>query len=381
MKRFIVGLTLLTACQEMEKLPPLEQTPGVQAPPQVFELTASEATAYLTRLAPMLAGRVLNDSELTRIAQEPTASVRAIVDAWTKAPYFKLAARNLIAQKLFVSGEAGGIDFDLPGNLAEYIVANNLPYSTIVTANYCVDDAGAKRTCDTGAPFSAGVLGTRAYLASRAGRFNLTRSSTMMLAFACSRYPMAVELQPRVERAQLINMFQAESLAEQTDERATSGFGNGEQCYTCHGQFAAHAQVFVRFDESGVYETDATGLQDTGTGSELGRSVDGLYASHFRDPVQAKSESSQMMGTQVANLAEAAKVLAQSPEFVACGARNLLEYVLAIDGNTRVDESTLHAVRDAARAVAADPTLATIAVETFSHSRIVRSVVLKEATQ
>ena len=380
MKRLVVGIALLTACQELEKLPPVEQTPVVQAPPQVFELTAAEATTYLMRLAPMLAGRVLNDEERARIAQAPTASVRAIVDAWTKAPYFKLAARNLISQKLLVSGEAGGIDFDLPGNLAEYIVANNLPYSTIVTADFCVDGSGAKRACDTGAPFAAGVLGTRAYLASRAGRFNLTRSSTMMLAFACSRYPMDADLQPRVDRAQLINMFQAESLAEQTDQRATSGFGNGEQCYTCHGQFAAHAQVFVRFDESGVYEPDATGMQDTTPGAELGRSLDGLYASHFRDGSQAASERSQMMGTPVANLAEAAKVLAQSPEFVACGARNLLEYVLAVDASTRVDEATLHAVKDAARLVAADPTLATIAVETFSNSRIVRSVVPKEAT-
>ncbi|MEZ0312437.1 MAG: hypothetical protein ACAI38_11735 [Myxococcota bacterium] len=381
MKRLILGIALLTACQEMEKLPPMEgPVPAPKQPPQVFQLTAPEATTYLTRLAPMLAGRVLNDEETGRIAQEPTTAVRAIVDAWTKAPYFKRAARDLISQKLLVSGESGGIDFDLPGNLAEYIVANNLPYAALLTADYCVDGTGNKRACDTGAPFAAGVLGTRAYLASRAGRFNLTRSSTMMLAFACSRYPMDVEMQPRVEREQLINMFQAESLAEQTEQRATSGFGNGEQCYTCHGQFAAHAQVFVRFDETGAYQANASGLQDTGSGAELGRSVDGLYASHFHDAGQAASERSQMMGTDVANLADAAKVLAQSSQFLACGARNLVEYVLAVDGSTRVDENTLYAIADAARAVAAEPTLATIAVETFSSSRIVRSIVPKEAT-
>ncbi|HSI04806.1 MAG TPA: hypothetical protein VLC93_10030, partial [Myxococcota bacterium] len=105
-----------------------------------------------------------------------------------------------------------------------------------------------------------------------------------------------------------------------------------------------------------------------------------LYASHFHDAGQAASERSQMMGTDVANLADAAKVLAQSSQFLACGARNLVEYVLAVDGSTRVDENTLYAIADAARAVAAEPTLATIAVETFSSSRIVRSIVPKEAT-
>ncbi len=379
MKRLVFGIAILTACQEMEKLPPMEQPTQAQRPAEVFVLTAPQATTYLARLAPMLAGRVLNDEELGRIAQDPTAAVRTIVGAWTRAPYFKHAARDLIAQKLLVSGESGGIDFDLPGNLAEYIVANDLPYATILTADYCVDGSGSKRACDTGAPFAAGVLGTRAYLASRAGRFNLTRSSTMMLAFACSRYPMDTAMQPRVERTQLISMFQAETLDDQADDRARSGFGNGEQCYTCHGQFAAHAQVFVRFDETGLWQANATGQQDTGPEAELGRAADGLYTSHFVDPTRAASEQSQMMGVEVSNLAAAAKVLASSPQFVSCGARNLVEYVLAVDGNTRVDEDALHAITEAARAVATDPTLATIAVETFSNSRIVRSVVPKES--
>ena len=285
MKRLILTITLLSACQEMEKLPPVEQAPtGPRQPAEVFVLTAPQATTYLARLAPMLAGRVLNDEELARIAQDPTTSVRAVVDAWTKDSYFQHAARDMISQKLLVSGERDGIDFDLPGNLAAYIAANNLPYSTILTADYCVDAFGNKGACDTGAPFAAGVLGTRAYLASRAGRFNLTRASTMMLAFACSRYPMDTEMQPRVEREQLIKMFQVESLADQTDDRARSGFGNGEQCYTCHGQFAVHAQVFVRFDESGLWQAAATGQQDTGPDAELGRSLNGLMASHLVDP-------------------------------------------------------------------------------------------------
>lgn len=381
MKRLALCAMLLTACQ-VEKLPPMEEQLVPEKEVEVFALSAPEATTYLSRIAPMLAGRVLNDTELASIGQNPTAAVRTTVDAWTRAPYFKQAARDMIARKLYVSGERDGIDFDLPGNLAEYIVANNLPYATIITADYCVDGSGMKRECDTGAPFAAGVLGTRAYLASRAGRFNLTRASTMMLAFAGSRYPMDVTMEPRVEKTQLIKMFQAETTAEQTDERVVGGFGNGEQCYTCHGQFAPHAQVFVRFDQDGHYREDATGVQGTGPTAELGRSeLEGLYASHYQDAAQSKSERSQMMGQPVANLAEAAKILAQSPKFVATSARNMLEYVLAVDGNTKVDEKVLNSIADAALAVNAQPTLSTITLETFASSHVVRAIVPKEAAQ
>ncbi|MBC7794502.1 MAG: hypothetical protein H7Z43_12430, partial [Clostridia bacterium] len=262
---------------------------------------------------------------------------------------------------------------------AEHIVAESLPYSTIITAPYCVDAGGNEGECDTGAPYNAGVLGTRAYLMSRAGRFNLTRASTMMLAFACSRYPMATDFEPRVDKTVLIKMFQAESLEEQTEAKATSGFGNGEQCYSCHGQFAPHAQLYVRFDETGKWRVEATGMQDTGPMAELGRAADGLYTSHFSDPLQAQNESSQMLGSQVDNLAGAAKVLAARPEFVACSARNLMEYVLAVDGATQVDDDVLLAIANAARAREPDPTFAAIVIETFTNSRVVRSIVPKEA--
>ena len=53
MKRLILTITLLSACQEMEKLPPVEQAPtGPRQPAEVFVLTAPQATTYLARLAP-----------------------------------------------------------------------------------------------------------------------------------------------------------------------------------------------------------------------------------------------------------------------------------------------------------------------------------------
>ena len=81
-----------------------------------------------------------------------------------------------------------------------------------------------------------------------------------MRAFACRTYPMERDLQPPLEADLLIPMFRAETPEEQTVAEATNGFGNGFGCYSCHSQFGAHAQLFVKFDTSGVWHADADGL-------------------------------------------------------------------------------------------------------------------------
>src|SRR4029453_12898428 len=103
-------------------------------------------------------------------------------------------------------------------------------------------------------------------------------------------------------------MFQATAPEEQVDERAKNGFGNGFGCYTCHGQFSLHAQLFVKFDGSGLYRATANGLQDPAPGAELGRSATpGIMASHFKDPERASLEGIELFGTPVKNLGEATK--------------------------------------------------------------------------
>ena len=224
---------------------------------QVAELSPAEAETYLGLLVQPLVGRVLSAAEREQIVARGGAAVTTLVTAWATEPGFAEAARRLVQQKLSVSGNKDGIDFELPGHLAAYVVRHDLPWSTLITADHCVSAAGERIACDTGAPYTAGVLTTRAFLTSRASRFNLTRSSALMRAFACRKYPLEDTLQPRLDRLSLIPMFQAQTAEEQTDPRAQSGFGNGFGCYTCHGQFSAHAQLFVKFDEQGRWHADA----------------------------------------------------------------------------------------------------------------------------
>jgi hypothetical protein len=269
-----------------------------------------------------------------------------------------------------VSGQKSDVDFDLPGNLVEHVIVSGRPWSEILTSETCYDATLAPKPCDTGAPFGAGVLATRAYLIARASRFNLTRSSALMKNFACQVYPQEVSLQPRIDRARLIPMFQAEKPEEQADDRARSGFGNGFACYTCHGQFSLHAQLYVKFDSVGRYVAEATGAQDPQ--GELGRSLNGLMASHLIDPTEAGSERSNMFGQEVANLAEAARVVASQATFVPCAARRFLDFVLAVPFDTIDYQPQLF--REVAAVAGPDPQLTEIAKALLTHPVVVQSI-------
>lgn len=368
--------SMAIACSGAISEPGPEQFPssGETTTSAGFVLSAQHTELYLAKLAPPIVGRVLTPAERALIARGGGKVIEPIVREWTREPGFVQAARNLIELKLSVSGARDGIDFNLPGNLAAYLVKQDLPWSRILTDDKCRDASGGELACDTGAPYSAGVLTTRAYLASRASRFNLTRSSTMMKAFACRNYPQEDTLQPRLPKEVLIPMFRATSAEEQTDERAKSGFGNGMGCYMCHGQFSAHAQLFVKFDEQGRWQKDATGLQDEN--GELGRSLNGLMASHLVDPLKAKEESSQFFGQKVENLAAAARVLAKSSVFVECASRNVVEYALGLAKPPTLEAELLASLAIRARSMGGvDPSFGTIAVATLTHPEIQESIV------
>jgi hypothetical protein len=361
--RLLIAIPMLAACVGgAPKVTPAEK--------------AADVRAYLASLAPILVSRPLSADEQAIIDEaatgnDPMSAVDAILPSWAADPALAEAAREMIQTRLSVSGKTEEINFELPGNLAAYTVANRLPWSTLVTADFCVGDDLAVIDCDSGAPYTAGILTTRAYLKARASRFNLTRASTMMNTFACQHYPLADELEPRIERERLRTMFKADSPEEQEDPQAAGAFGNGFACYSCHGQFAWHAQLFVQFDDQGLWRSDATGIQDPA--GELGRSAAGLFASHLASPDEAKMPASQMLGQPVANLAEAGAVLAASPELASCTTQGVLEYVLGLDQGAEVDPGLIGEI--AAPLAPSTATFADYAVAVFSNRRVIETVV------
>lgn len=360
-------------------------TTGEPAEPGLGDLgyTAEDARVYLATIAPMVVGRLLSAEEDNLIYHFGADAIVPIVETWTHEPAFAESARMLIQVKLAASGNKDGIDFELPGNLAAHLARSDRPYAELLTANYCVDPAGAAIPCDTGAPYQAGVLTTRAYLIANASRFNLRRARRMMFIFACATYPMDEGLQPRINKEDLIPMFRAMTQEEQTVPEAANGFGNGSACYSCHGQFSAHAQLFVRFAQDGLWHADATGLQDPA--NELGRSTNGLFASHFVNPVVAPQEISQVFNQPVSTLTDAAKVLVGGPDFYQCAARNVLEYSFGMSESdaAEIDRKLLAELAEAARDrdarlrpdAAAGPTFGDLFVVALTHPRVLQAII------
>ncbi|MBL9024245.1 MAG: hypothetical protein JNL21_18775 [Myxococcales bacterium] len=360
---------------------PRTEEPAPEPEPEAFDITTLDAAAthaYLSKIAPPLVGRVLSPAENAQIDAEGGAAIDPILRAWQTEPALVQAARVMMEEKLSVSGQGADVDYALPGNLVEHVVASDLPWSEILTATSCYDAEGAPIECDSGAPFTAGVLTTRGFLKSRASRFNLTRSSTLMRAFACQVYPQEETLQPKVPLDQLKPMFAITDLSEANAEDVAAAVNTGCACNDCHGQFAAHAQLFVKFDEEGLYRPEATGLQDPE--GELGRSTDGLMASHFEVESVAASEASQLFGTPVANLAEAGRALAEHPIFLQCAAQNVLEYTLRIDTagplGKAVSSDMLEAIAARAEEDHLDPTFPEIVHAVFTDADVVRTTLL-----
>lgn len=359
------------------------EVPVLVLPPTPPALTPPEAETYLARLAPMVVSRTLSPAERARLLAEGVDAVAPIVTAWTKEPGFTLAARVFIEQMLNVSGTKDGIDFTLPGNLVSHVVSNERPWRDVITETHCYDGAGAVMACDSGSPFEGGgLLNTRAYLKSRAGRFNLTRASTMLRAFACRAYPMEEALQPRTPKEQLMPMFRALTKDEQTDPRAAGGFANGSHCYTCHGQFSFHTQLFVKFDSAGRYQAAANGVQDPE--GELGRSTNGTMTSHFDLPEgtpRSGDESSRIFDTPVANLAEAGKVMADSPTFLECTAEHFLNHALGVQWKVvEYDPALMRRIALRAKS-SGEPSLGQLVVSLLSDPLVMSSIGKKGASQ
>ncbi|MCH9681429.1 MAG: hypothetical protein K0V04_08350 [Deltaproteobacteria bacterium] len=346
-------------------------------PPRVSDepLDEEQVRFYLSRVAPVIAGRSLRYEENQRISEEGEAAIEPMIRGWVQEPGFAESIRYMVQEQLRASGEREGVDYELPGNLAAEIARDDLPWSTLLTADYCVDGDGSHIDCDTGAPYAAGVLATRAYLLSNKGRFNLTRANVMLEAFACRIYPMEHDIQPPLAKSTLIPMFQAESEDDQVVEEAAGGFGNGIGCYFCHSQFGAHAQLFVKFDADGLWRQEATGQQDPY--NELGRSFDGLYTSHMLDPYAAADETSQMFGQTVANLREAGEVMSDHQIFGQCTVKNLVANAFGLHAGATDDIAQPLVERIATRVADAesDPTIGQYVVEAFTPDDVIDAVV------
>ena len=287
-------------------------------------------TALLQRIAPMVLGRGMTQNERKEL-KEDKSSIEKMLKDWTRDSFFSKSIRYWAETSLATSGERDGINFNLPGNLVEYVVRNNRPLNEILTADYCINQKLKKRDCDTQAPFGAGVVTTRAYMVSHNGSFNLRRGHHLINLFLCQSVPLDSDTQPLDKKEILFKYFQVTKADEAPDDFPQ--FGNGEACYFCHAQFAPITQPFVKFDRLGMYIKNANGQIDLNL--HFGQSTSTLYASHYDETKLSSSEASQYLGKPTNNLAEAMQALTKHKRFKPCLAKNLIEHFFQINSKSK----------------------------------------------
>ena len=339
--------------------------------------THEQVTTYLRTIDSMVGGRSIKKKERAMIIEKGIAAVRPILEELTSHDNFATISRAMLEDLVGASGK-DAFNGDLPGNLMVYLVKNNLPYSQIITADFCVDDDQSKIPCDSGAPFNAGLLTTRMYLTGARSRFNLSRAIEVMENFACQSYPMDPDLQPSAPKEVLIDSFRAEKPSEQDMIVETSA--RMTNCYLCHGQFALHTQPFIRFDENGYYRTETNGMQTPDLSPGESKHGDRLfYSSHYALPgevrYQALSEGGNVFGKDVANLREMGLAIASHEAFRTCSIKRALSFHLQIEPS-KVELIPSRVFADIKNKIGAeDPTYQKIVLETFSHPEIIQIVI------
>lgn len=281
-----------------------------------------QALSYMSFLSVRLVGRSLNTTEINLLKAEGSKAFTSIVGNWVNEAGFAASMQIYTDTLMGTSGVSTAGDFNLPGYLAKDIVLKKKPYSELLTAQSCVNSTGQPIACDTQAPFTAGVLTTKAFLVTYKGAYNISRAGKLLKKFTCSSYPLSEADEPRLTQEELITQFATQA--------GKITFGNGNNCYSCHSQFGLHTQFFVKFDTNGVYKSIANGLQNTSTAVTDGFSTNSTYTSHLKSPARAQDESSRIFGRTARNLAEAAKIIVEHPRFKTCAVQNLMKYSLRL---------------------------------------------------
>ena len=281
---------------------------------------ADQAVSYLSIFSSQIVHRPLTAAEVTQVRNSGAAVFQQILDKWFLEAEFLNSSQIYIENLLRTSGVTATADYNLPGYLGRDVARKNRPYSDLITANSCVNSAGQNISCDTAAPFVAGVLTTKAYLTTAKGAYNISRAGKLMDKFLCTTYPLADVEEPKLRQEELIGQF--------ATQNGTITFGNGNNCYSCHSQFGLHAQFFVKFDLNGNYIPNATGIQNTLATD--GFSNNGLATSHLKDPARSGLENSHILGKNAANLADAATIIVQSSRFLPCAVKSMMQYYMRL---------------------------------------------------
>lgn len=286
---------------------PVPTTPDVEDP--INPYTAEDYAKALRTASLKLRGELPPVSQTTQIldAKEPRLEYEALIDQYmdpAQNPLLGESLRQHFREAFLMGGKTENVNhlgvnhtvnFDEVPNLATYLILNDLPWSEILTAEYCVDNNFQQIACDTNSPVLAGVLTHPAFLRTygKACALNYQRISAVHQLFECNIYPDAQGsnylARSNTGANEPENVPAAQDPGSDTGSpprihKKYQGFmaGSGQTCYTCHKNnfdrqiFAKYVTDDVNFANvaSGFFEPTWTMLEIDSPHQNAGKCYD-----------------------------------------------------------------------------------------------------------
>jgi hypothetical protein len=292
--------------------------------------------AQLLRIAMALRGVRPSEAEFAAVEADPSA-LPGIVDDYLDSPEFGAIVRDLHNDALLVLADFGvppagflpkdtlaGMDpyranraiMEAPLRLIEHVVAGDLPYSEIVTADYTLADeavAGAWGLAHTGTGWQvvdppsdrrgAGVLAD-SWLFTRHG--STVGNAARGRANAVSRALLCVDFLDRdIEIDADVNLADPNEVAEAVQQNPS--------CVACHQQLDPLATFFEG------YKTDFVPLL-------VGYPYDHYATGFFTEFLKVDMRAPRYFGSPGDSLADLGSMIARDPRFTLCAAKRAYAY-------------------------------------------------------
>jgi len=346
LNRLLTTVTLATvlvasaACSTLDTKPHNDNSTPTPTPTSPFSnLTYSHA---LRSASMKLRLKQPDPADLQAVLAQGEPAYDAIIDSYLDPSTtggqtdLKNALQAFYRGTFLMGGTVGATNYDLPPDLATYLILNGRPVTDLATAQYCVHDDGAGNLVmegvdGTGAPIAAadcdgappneraGIISEGPYLKKfgTLSTVNMRRVSVTHQLFDCSIYPDGDDPN-RVNRTNLTpdqwGLNYAGTAADTTDDfmdpsadpssSATSFvpadpsldpswlsappapdrlskkyqsklFGaSGAECWQCHGHLNWRRPVFTPYDDQGAYDTNRSIANNTADNTDNVESPD-----------------------------------------------------------------------------------------------------------
>lgn len=270
-------LMLSAACTVAQTGDPNAATPEAtaEAPHDVY---SNETYAAALRSASFkLRGELPQSWETHWVLTEGRTAYESRIDAYLTSPQLAPTLRTWFRSQYGlgdgmvtvvdpVSAANVNVNLDGPANLATYLVVNDLPWTGILDADYCVDNALSPVACTGNTPANerAGILSDQAFLRmyGKSEAFNFQRVSMTEQLTSCSIYPVAdspltrrnddAAATPADDPAVPPRIHAKYQGAMQGDE------GSEIACHACHSALISRRAAFAKFDVDGFYDVSRT---------------------------------------------------------------------------------------------------------------------------